>query len=165
MKLFITGRPGVGKTTVIKKFCELYPDRVVGFYTQEIREGGRRTGFRIVTTWGEERVFAHVDIDGPRVSRYGVDVKALEEVVGGLKALGQGRVLVVDEVGKMETLSGVFVRWFEGMLSSSTPVVATIPIRSGHPLVNRIRRNYPVWEVTPVNREAMPFRIRDFLKL
>ena len=39
--LLITGLPGVGKTTLVKKLSEalksLYP---VGFYTEEIRERG-----------------------------------------------------------------------------------------------------------------------------
>ncbi|MBI4396118.1 MAG: hypothetical protein HY548_03415 [Elusimicrobia bacterium] len=38
--LFITGTPGVGKTTLIKEVTLPYRDRVAGFYTEEMREGG-----------------------------------------------------------------------------------------------------------------------------
>jgi len=52
--LLVTGLPGVGKTTLIKKLAEalksLHP---VGFYTEEIREEGERKGFELVSL--EER--------------------------------------------------------------------------------------------------------------
>jgi nucleoside-triphosphatase len=48
--LLLTGRPGVGKTTVIKKVAEALGDRAGGFYTEEIRGAeGRRRGFQLVT--------------------------------------------------------------------------------------------------------------------
>ena len=49
----MTGKPGVGKTTVIKKIIEKYKKNIGGFYTEEIREKGHRVGFRIKKTAGE----------------------------------------------------------------------------------------------------------------
>ncbi len=161
MKIFLTGKPGVGKTTAIANLLRLLNQKAVGFYTQEIREEGKRVGFKLVTTWGEEFVFAHISFDGPRVSKYGVNLEVLESVISRINALSSNRLVVIDEIGKMETLSGNFVRWVNRILSSPSPVIGTIPIRSKHPLVEKIRRKYPVWEVTPVNRDAMPFRILD----
>lgn len=41
--ILITGLPGVGKTTLIKKLTEALKDFYpVGFYTEEIREGWER---------------------------------------------------------------------------------------------------------------------------
>lgn len=40
--LLITGRPGVGKTTLIRRLAETLGDRAGGFYTEEIREAGER---------------------------------------------------------------------------------------------------------------------------
>ncbi|MCL6508666.1 MAG: AAA family ATPase, partial [Bryobacteraceae bacterium] len=43
----LTGPPGCGKTTVLRRVVELLGDlRLAGFYTEEIRERGRRVGFR-----------------------------------------------------------------------------------------------------------------------
>ncbi|BAT72360.1 nucleoside-triphosphatase THEP1 [Thermosulfidibacter takaii ABI70S6] len=164
MKLFLTGKPGVGKTTAIIKVLELLQDKGVGFYTKEIREKGKRVGFKLVTTWGESYIFAHVDIDGPRVSRYGVDVRVLEHVIEKINGYSQEKFLIVDEIGKMEMLSGKFLRWVEKHLASHHPFIGTIPIRSRHPLVEKIRQRYNVWEVTPDNREAIPFRVLDLIK-
>lgn len=49
---------GIGKTTLTKKICEALMERkipVVGFYTEEVRDGGRRIGFDIVDIHGKER--------------------------------------------------------------------------------------------------------------
>lgn len=47
---------GVGKTTLVQKVCEVLVSSgvgVEGFYTEEVREGGRRVGFDVVTVTGE----------------------------------------------------------------------------------------------------------------
>ena len=78
--VLITGPPGVGKTTLIRKLCEaLASVRSAGFYTQEMRQEGVRTGFELVSLDGRRGVLAHVDTAGPaRVGRYGVDVTGFE---------------------------------------------------------------------------------------
>lgn len=46
---------GVGKTTLIQKASEVLKSSGVpvdGFYTQEVRQGGRRIGFDVVTLSG-----------------------------------------------------------------------------------------------------------------
>nr|KAF6302573.1 nucleoside-triphosphatase, cancer-related [Pipistrellus kuhlii] len=53
--VFLTGPPGVGKTTLIQKASEALKSSGVpvdGFYTQEVRQGGRRIGFDVVTLSG-----------------------------------------------------------------------------------------------------------------
>ena len=50
INILLTGKPGVGKTTVIKKIIEKYKKNISGFYTEEIREKGNRVGFRIKKT-------------------------------------------------------------------------------------------------------------------
>ncbi len=107
----LTGRPGTGKTSLIKQVVAQMKGKAGGFYTEEIRSQGVREGFRLVTLDGEQAILAHVNIHSPyRVSKYGVDVEALERVgVPALqRAAQQCDLVVIDEIGKMELFSPRF---------------------------------------------------------
>ncbi|MGQ9474415.1 MAG: nucleoside-triphosphatase, partial [Candidatus Caldatribacteriaceae bacterium] len=45
----VLGRPGAGKTTLVRKVIEAFPGCFRGFYTCEIRKQGERVGFAIPT--------------------------------------------------------------------------------------------------------------------
>ena len=54
---------GIGKTTVIKKTCEVLKSRripVQGFYTEECREGSQRIGFDVITLTGDRQPLARL---------------------------------------------------------------------------------------------------------
>ena len=107
----LTGRPGTGKTSLVKQVAARMKGKAGGFYTEEIRTRGVRQGFRLVTLDGEEAVLAHVNVRSPhRVGKYGVDIDGLDRVgVPALyKAARQCDLVVVDEIGKMELFSAEF---------------------------------------------------------
>ena len=165
--ILLAGRPGVGKTTVIKRVVDRLGGEAGGFYTEEIRQGGRRLGFKIITLEGEEGVLAHVDIKGaPRVSKYGVNVKDLEEVgVAALRrAIEEQRYVVIDEIGKMELYSQEFRRAVVEALESEKVVLGTV-MGGPHPWVDTLkaRPQVTVLTVTQGNREGMARRILDML--
>lgn len=174
--LLLTGRPGVGKTTALRQVAgELEGLRIGGFYTEEVREGGRRVGFRGVPFRGRDaggpaparaRTIAHVEIGGsPRVSRYGVDVEAIDELARrSLGREGEADVHLLDEIGKMECLSKVFVARVRDLLEGEGPLVATIG-RGGAGLIRETkeRPGAVLWTVTPGNRDAIPGRVLAWL--
>jgi nucleoside-triphosphatase len=166
--LLVTGVPGVGKTTLVRRVAaELEDLRLAGFITDEIREGGRRVGFRIVPFEGAERVMAHVDFPGPeRVGRYGVDVEALEAVAASTLALDpEVDLYVVDEIGRMECFSEGFVASMRALLDSRRRVLATIARRGGGFIADVKRRaDGELWEVTVRNRDALPERIVGWVR-
>src|SRR6266513_2761831 len=80
-KVLLTGRPGCGKTTLIRRVLNELPRCFGGFYTEEIRDHGTRVGFKVVALEGGDAVFAHVDFTPPeRVGESGLDLSALEAV-------------------------------------------------------------------------------------
>ncbi len=172
--ILITGWPGVGKTTLIKMVLGELRISPVGFYTEEIRENGHRTGFRIKSlTPGLPRmegVLARVGLAGPyRVGRYGVNKKDIEEV--GARALEDARdgdsLIVIDEIGNMEIISARFQRAVISCLESPQPVLGVIKAGRG-PFVDRIKSR-PDVEIIELTRErydevkmAVVDRIRDW---
>jgi len=159
-KLLLTGPPGVGKTTVILRTVERI-STAGGFYTEEIRESGRRVGFgvRDLAT-GEQGVLAHVHIAGPhRVGKYGVDVETFERVgVAALeRALEASGCIVVDEIGKMELCSARFREVVQRVLAAPQPLLATVP--AYHlPFTDALKRrpDVEVIQVTRANRKTLP---------
>ena len=168
--LLLTGRPGVGKTTVIQQVAAVLGSRAGGFYTEEISGPGGRKGFQLVTLDGREAVMAHVDIrTRHRVGRYGVDVATLDSVgVAAIRKAIDSRdaiAVVVDEIGKMEMFSGEFRGVVLKAMSSSKIVVATV-MQKNHDWVSALKAmpQVTVWEITEANRDAMPGRVIQWIE-
>ncbi len=125
----LTGRPGTGKTSLIKQVVAQTKSTAGGFYTEEIRSRGVREGFRLVTLDGEKVILAHIDIHTPyRVSKYGVDIDSLDRV--GVSALRQAAeqcdLVVIDEIGKMELFSANFRETVLQIIDHGKRVLGTI---------------------------------------
>jgi len=145
---------------VIRRVAATIQDRVpiAGFFTEEVRVDGSRRGFRGVTF--DSRVFPLADrgLRGPlRVGAYGIDLSGLETV--GLSALApapETRIVIVDEVGKMELLSERFRSRIEALLDSDVPVLGTIALH-GVGLVKRLRHDSRITllRLRPESRDGM----------
>jgi len=165
----LTGKPGTGKTSLIRQAVNDLKDKADGFYTEEIRIGGIRQGFRLVTLSGESTILAHVDIKSPfKVSKYGVDISALEDV--GIPALQRawekGKVVVIDEIGKMEIFSDKFRQIVQEILESQQKVLGTIMLKP-NPWADIIKQKPQVklLFVTRNNHDQILGEIRQWLAL
>ena len=140
--ILITGRPGSGKTSLVRDIVPELAAPASGFYTREVRGAdGRRSGFEIVTLADAVALLASIDLDTlHRVGRYGVDLDALERVgvppiETGLRA---GHLVVVDEIGKMELLSTAFQRAMVEAFRRHRLLFGTI-MEARHPFADELK--------------------------
>ncbi len=167
--ILVTGRPGTGKTTLVRGVVEALEVPASGFYTRESRgRDGRRTGFELVTLEGRTAVLANVGIKGrQRVGRYGVDVAALDRV--GVPAVEAGteagHLIVIDEIGKMELLSIAFQRAVVEALRRERLVFGTIML-ARHPFADEMkaRRDTLLFELSEANRKEVRRSVEERLR-
>ena len=166
--ILLTGLPGVGKTTLIRKLSEelknLHP---AGLYTEEIREEGFRKGFELISLDGKRGLLYHVEIKSPyRVGKYKVDVKGFEVFLDSIAFFApETKFIIIDEIGKMECLSLEFKRLIKEILNSEKMIIATIAFK-GSGLIEEIKKRNDVrlFKITEKNRDYLLSEILSYLK-
>ncbi|MHA2294767.1 MAG: nucleoside-triphosphatase [Candidatus Hodarchaeales archaeon] len=159
--ILITGNPGIGKTTVIKKLVFVLQNRnqpVSGFYTKEIRKygkHGRRTGFEIICLDGTRGILASTEQEfDMKFGRYSVNLEDIRELMVTRMKSPDG-VFILDEIGKMELLEPTFRKSLFDLLDRGN-LIATITIKDT-PLTSRMKTHLTttLLEMTMENRDSM----------
>ncbi len=168
IKIGITGLPGSGKTYALLRVIEMLKDEEVmigGMIDEPVSDGRHKTGFTVRDLMsGECEVFASTEIESRiMVGKIGVDIAKLEAI--GVKAIKQAcescDIIVIDEVGKMEVESQLFIEAVKEALDADKPMIITLHKKSRNPLLQDIRRrdDVRILEVTPTNRNLLPYKI------
>ncbi len=165
--VLVTGRPGIGKSTVIMKTIDLLRRQGLvagGMVTKEARQGELRSGFRIIDLiTGQEGWLALVGANkGIRFGRYMVCPEDLEHL--GVRAITNAladrnvSVVIVDEIGPMELTSERFREAIRTCQESTKMLLATIHYSSKDPLLSQLRRTpgAEIVVVTLENRDSLP---------
>jgi len=162
--VFLTGVPGVGKSTVVGLVAEkmkLDSLTVGGMTSGDLRSGSARVGFEIRNLMTNEvGVLAHVNqATGPKIGKYRVNGEDLDKV--GAEAISSAvkdaDLIVIDEVGPMELTSARFKDAVQAALGCGKPVLGTVHRNAQDPLVREIRsgQRIEVIEVTRENRDTL----------
>jgi len=163
MLIFITGRPGIGKSTVCMKVMELLKQlnfKIGGVICPEVRVKGRRVGFKIIDLLNSrEGWLAHIDFKtGIRIGKYQVNLNDLNEIGVNaiLNAIKEADVIVIDEIGPMELKSLSFKEAVYESFKSGKPVIAVLHWRLGRSFIRNLRNlNFKIYEVTFSNRDYL----------
>ncbi|MBI5075142.1 MAG: hypothetical protein HZB62_08280 [Nitrospirae bacterium] len=169
--ILITGLPGAGKTTLIKRLCIIFKEfNPVGFVTDEVMDEGSVAGFEVNNLYGDNKIFAHTKLKSKvSVGKYKVDIKGfetfLDQTFSREKKTG---LYFIDEIGRAASESKKFGKIILSLLDAKKPVIASITDK-GTGLISDIRKREDVriFEVTEQNREIrlkeLTMVIRDLL--
>jgi len=155
VRIAVTGRPGIGKTTLCLKVYDGLKEklRISGFVTKEVREGFRRVGFKLIDLSGGREVWlARVGEGKVKVGEYAVFVDNLENFLRSVDMYCD--LLIIDEVGPMELKSRKFVDFMVDAMEMEN-VLVTIHYRSKHWLIERIRRTFKVYTIDERSRDVV----------
>ena len=168
--MFLTGEPGCGKTTVVKRAADLLALRglkIGGMMSSEKREGAIRVGFSVEDLITHEQgTLADVRrSEGPRVGKYSVNLGDLERIGAGAiqRAIEEADVIVIDELGPMELHSNRFIDSVKAALRAQKHILGTIHKRASHSFVLEVKSNptCALVEVTAENRRELPTQITE----
>ena len=165
--LLLSGLPRVGKTTVVQKLLAIFERDFGGYYTQAL-EKTERSDYRLVTVAGRER---HPSLR-PLIRQFdvpnlvGLRPDELRDRAPRRPAAGPGHypLVVIDEVGRLETWVPEVRDAVRSCLDADPIVVATIPARPralptavdlGFLDEIRARDDVEIFEVTEGNRAAL----------
>ncbi len=160
MRLLLTGSPGIGKTTVIRRILKTVQGvKCAGFYTEERRIRGQRTGFKICTLDGEDGILASTSPGkGPKVGRYTVHVREFEELALSRIDMEKtpAELYIIDEIGRMELTSTRFRTSIIELLARPSNLLATVAKRGKGFLDQiKVRNDIELIEVTKENRDEL----------
>jgi nucleoside-triphosphatase len=153
----LTGEKKAGKTTALKKIIDAVgAGRCDGFYAEEIRHDGLRTGFQIVTLNGEKGVLADIKsrssirvgrLNQEGIGKYGVDLEFLEgfaiQTLYSAVSRKDIQYLIIDEIGPMQLYSDKFKQAVNNVMDSQKILIGTIVFPS-HPWADQFKERKEV---------------------
>ncbi len=166
IRIAITGSPGVGKSTVCRNVLKQLTCTCGGMTSADIRVEGERVGFEIRDlATGKQGILAHKKGTGPRVGSYHVNLDDLKNIgVAAIKNAMNSELIAIDEIAPMEFKSPEFIKAVEEALKSNKNMLVVLHQKSGHPIAERIRREFAVYTVTQENRERLASEIVKKIK-
>ena len=163
MHIFLTGDVQVGKSTIINKtLAALKIERPGGFRSVSVPDlpDGAMSVYLLAAA---EKAPAMGDFNRVGIRKgcgRGIEKfpQAFETAgVQALKNAEQSRLILMDEVGRMESAAAQFSARMEALLDGSVPILGVVQKIADTPLTNAIRThpNVRVLTVTKENREQM----------
>lgn len=173
VKIGITGPVGSIKAEALRKIIEMLEKDgtvVQGVLVSEVKEQGKLKGYSLFDISTKKKItFAQSSIASRvKIDKLGVDTRLLEEILipSLQKARESSDVIVIDEIGKLENTTKSIQSEIETTLKSEKPLIVTLHKKSRNPVLQEIRslEGIRVFDITPINRSILPFRVLMVLR-
>ena len=160
MHVLITGAPGVGKSTLIRRVLAELNRPVFGFETKKetaLADGEKGSPVYIYEV-GKERRQSEENLAGWCEKRQNeVYKEVFDRYASKLRApIPKGGIIVMDEIGTMESVSEEFRTAVMALLDGDVPVIAAVKHKDT-PFLHGVR-NHPkgiCFHLTEENREEL----------
>jgi nucleoside-triphosphatase THEP1 len=138
MKIFITGQPGVGKSTLLQKILDYKKEAVIkGCIVDEIKEEKTRTGFKIrYISPHRETILASKKehLSDSYIEQYSVNINGIEkELIPYMNEMINTQnvdYIIFDEIGRMQNTSPLFLQKLDKLLEKDTVILSSIVLEN-----------------------------------
>lgn len=164
----LVGAPGVGKSTLIRRLVKELEVSVSGFLTRKEKDADHPTLGNPVYFYplGEEQVRSPEYLLGHcKDRRPQVYPETFQRLAPQVAAMAGGRLLVMDEIGFMETCSPAFCQAILTHLDGSVPVLAAVKDKQ-LPFLEQVR-THPrcrTFHITEENRDELYSQVLAFVR-
>lgn len=159
--IFLTGKPGIGKSTLLKKVVDTLIENtslnLIGFLTKDIKDdNNKRIGFETsVIKSNISGELARKQNDGYELNEDTMKNVIIPALQNGIDTIES--ILIIDEIGPIQLKSKYFKDLIERIIENKHISVLGIVAESGHPYLQEIHRNIRtgIIEVNLENREML----------
>ena len=165
--IFVTGDPGAGKSTLVREAVRALGVRPGGYLTRAFPRRGRKIRCEIVSLTPGTGKRAGVLAAADRTGVLRLNPADLESVGAAAleRAAGRSPLVVMDEIGHLESTSARFRKAVASCLQSAPPVLGALKSSPG-PFVDRIksRSDVLVLELSPARYPAVKREVIRLLR-
>ncbi|CAO5678773.1 MAG: hypothetical protein HEEMFOPI_00409 [Holosporales bacterium] len=134
MKIFITGEPGVGKSTLLNQLIKTNEHRtIMGCVVDAVKKDEKRSGFKIrYIPSNKETVLASKEehLSDYYISKYSVNVEGIEkELIPYMEKMTNAPnidLIIFDEIGRMQNATPLFLKQLDQLLKKETIIISTL---------------------------------------
>lgn len=170
MHTLIIGARQIGKSTLIRRVLKELGRPVFGFETkkEEALSGQDGRSPMYIYPAGGERTQSAANLAGYCCGgrRPEVFLSAFDRFAPQLSDAPDGHIVVMDEIGLMETGSALFCQAIMRLLDGDAPVIAAVKDKSS-PFLDAVKRhpNCRCFTITEENRDTLPEEVAAFVRL
>ncbi|MDR1694364.1 MAG: nucleoside-triphosphatase [Lactobacillaceae bacterium] len=163
--ILLTGKQTVAKSAAIRQIVDLVgKENCGGFFIEEVRENGKRTGFKVVTLDGREAVLAELNLSS---GKYKISPQVIDTLCVPilLQSSMIKKYIIIDEIGPILLQSENIKNTLLLLLNDNKQVIGTV-YNDSYPWLDNLkkRENVMLLDINEGNKDTIPSVIQKMVK-